>query len=319
VERIKLILQLPPPQQAQQRQQRTAVVRPNAWQAARTVYTQEGVRSFWRGNGPSVLRTAGAAAVNFTCLDYYKGALLQPLLQEYYSPARAARRPRGRTDHAATPNTTPSPHPPPPPWLGSLLAGGLAGATSTTLFYPLEFARTRLALDHARHFRGTLHVMRTILLSRDGVRGLYQGFGVALAGGILYRLLHLGGYDAVKQQVLFRKSASASNNNSQRNSNNNQPQLLWWERLAVAQSVSLTAGILAYPLDSIRRRMMMQAGVPRDERLYHNAWHCVTLTRRHEGWAGFFRGVGPNVVRSIGGALLLVAYDTVRPLLGAAR
>jgi solute carrier family 25 (adenine nucleotide translocator) protein 4/5/6/31 len=191
------------------------------------------------------------------------------------------------------------------------MAAGMAGATSTTLFYPLEFARTRLALDHARHFRNTGHVVVEIV-ARDGVAGLYQGFGVALLGGIFYRLLHLGGYDAVKQQILFHKSEGVDLNETP-------PPWMWWERLAVAQSISLTAGILAYPLDSIRRRMMMQAGVPRDERLYRNAWHCVRHTLRTEGWPSFFRGVGPNVVRSIGGALLLVAYDTVRPLLGAAR
>ena len=270
VERVKLILQL--------RNQKTQG-RVSALQAARDVYFNEGALAFWRGNLSTVLRVGGTSAINFTCLDYYKRAIVKPWLNRHVSTQTA------------------------PLWWSSLLASGMAGATSTTLLYPLEFVRTRLALDHSNEFRNMRHVVTDIFV-KDGITGLYQGYTVALVGGVYYRVLYLGGYDAIKSELLQGTSAD---------------QLTWFQRLSLAQSVSLLSGTLSYPLDSIRRRMMMQAGQPRQDRLYRNGWHCFRTVLRTEGVRGFFLGLGPNILRSVGGALLLVAYDTVRPWLDPVR
>jgi solute carrier family 25 (adenine nucleotide translocator) protein 4/5/6/31 len=95
----------------------------------------------------------------------------------------------------------------------------------------------------------------------------------------------------------------------------NLPQLSWGERIASAQFISVTAGTLIYPFDSVRRRMMMQAGVVVSERLYRNSFQCISLIAQREGIRGFYLGLGPNILRSVGGALLLVAYDTFKILL----
>ena len=284
VERVKLIIQL-------QQQQVTAVPRLTSLQAARNVYTMEGLRAFWKGNLPSVLRVGGTSAINFTCLDYYKRVLVKPALDTWY-----------RNDKATT--TAPL-------WWSSLLSGGLAGATSTTLLYPLDFVRTRLALDHAQQFRSVRHVMREII-AKDGITGLYQGYGVALVGGVYYRILYLGGYDAIKSELLLLNQQASSSHNHDAQQLSKQPKLTWFQRVASAQFISLFAGTLAYPMDSIRRRMMMQAGLARHERRYRNGWHCFRTVLKQEGVRGFFLGLAPNIVRSLGGAMLLVAYDTMR-------
>lgn len=58
------------------------------------------------------------------------------------------------------------------------MAGGLAGFTATTLLYPVEFARTRLALDRGtqlqRHFRGGSWDVITKIVRSDGLKGLYS-------------------------------------------------------------------------------------------------------------------------------------------------
>ena len=84
------------------------------------------------------------------------------------------------------------------------------------------------------------------------------------------------------------------------------------EQLAIAQFVSIVAGTICYPIDSVRRRLMMQAGQPITMRRYTNsvdAFHKILTT---EGVKGFYLGLGPNIVRSIAGALLLVSYDVFR-------
>ncbi|CAB9504592.1 ADP/ATP translocase [Seminavis robusta] len=68
IERIKLLIQL------QHSVEGTTRVPQGAWQVARTIYINEGLLSFWRGNLPSVMRVSGTAAINFTMMNYYKAA-----------------------------------------------------------------------------------------------------------------------------------------------------------------------------------------------------------------------------------------------------
>ncbi|MGH3054246.1 MAG: MC/SLC25 family protein [Gaiellaceae bacterium] len=49
-------------------------------------------------------------------------------------------------------------------------------------------------------------VLSTVLRT-DGVLGLYKGYGVAIAGVVVYRALHLGGYDALETESIPRKMA----------------------------------------------------------------------------------------------------------------
>ena len=57
---------------------------------------------------------------------------------------------------------------------------------------------------------------------------------------------------------------------------------------------------------------MMQAGQPAVDRLYRNSLHCIRRVWSAEGLRGFYLGLGPNILRSVGGALLLVSYDRIR-------
>ena len=272
----------------------------SAWQVAASIYEHEGLLSFWRGNLPSVLRVSGTAAINFTMMNYYKEAAVRPLLQSQYlffgtatkSPEQMERRRKNIT---------------------SLVAGGMAGGTATTLLYPIEFLRTRLAADVARgkqtgtyKFQGMGHALRTIVRS-DGIRGLFQGYGIALFGGIFYRVLFLGGYDVLKSEAERANQLQSRRDNGTGNDTDS-PGLTWGQRFGIAQTVSLTAGTISYPLDSVRRRLMMQAGKPHTERTYRNSIQCIRLVFANEGIRGFFLGIGPNVLRSVSGALLLVAY-----------
>ncbi|KAL7575087.1 hypothetical protein ACA910_000455 [Epithemia clementina (nom. ined.)] len=339
------------------------VVVPNAsvWKIFWLVYQEQGLYSFWRGNLPAVVRVAGTASINFTCMDYYKRLIVvvEPTTGPFaLSPPPPAGSSSNKTQQQQERSQK---------FRTSLLAGGMAGATSTTIMYPFEFARTRLAMDmgndsartlflassssssspsscssaataatekqtpRPREYRGTMDVLRKIVQS-DGSLGLYRGYGIALVGGIFYRILYLGGYDILKYEMKqYEHNNTNMNTNNKIKNNHHQtrdsPTLSWTGRMVAAQTISLTAGTLSYPLDSVRRRMMMQSGVaaaagdapssspPPPRLLYRNSWQCMTHVWRTEGVAGFYLGLGPNMLRSVGGALLLVAYDAFRDLL----
>lgn len=70
---------------------------------------------------------------------------------------------------------------------------------------------------------------------------------------------------------------------------------------------------MVYPIDSVRRRMMMEAGRP--ERMYKSSFHCVRTVMTTEGYKGFYRGLSANLLRGVGTSVLLVLYDEIRQVL----
>lgn len=182
---------------------------------------------------------------------------------------------------------------------GNLASGGAAGATSLCFVYPLDFARTRLAADVGkglaeREFRGLGHCLSSIFKS-DGILGLYRGFAVSVQGIIIYRAAYFGFYDTAKGMLPSQY---------QRNI------IISW---MVAQTVTTCSGIISYPFDTVRRRMMMQSG--RKDILYKNTIDCWRKIAANEGSRAFFKGALSNVLRGTGGALVLVLYDEVKALL----
>jgi len=127
---------------------------------------------------------------------------------------------------------------------GNMASGGAAGATSLMFVYPLDFARTRLAADvgkgdGAREFKGLVDCLTKIMKS-DGINGLYRGFGISVVGIIAYRAAYFGMFDTGK--VLLFEDIKKAN---------------FFAMWGFAQFVTVTAGIMSYPLDTVRRRLMM--------------------------------------------------------------
>lgn len=74
--------------------------------------------------------------------------------------------------------------------------------------------------------------------------------------------------------------------------------------------MTVTAGIASYPLDTVRRRLMMQSG--RSDLLYSGTIDCIKKIYVNEGPKAFFKGSLSNVIRGTGGALVLVFYDKIQ-------
>lgn len=84
---------------------------------------------------------------------------------------------------------------------------------------------------------------------------------------------------------------------------------------AIAQLVTSVAGIVAYPFDTVRRRMMMQSGLQASEIIYKSSWNCWTMIAKQEGFRGFYKGALTNVIRGTGDAFVLVLYDVIKKML----
>lgn len=181
---------------------------------------------------------------------------------------------------------------------GNLASGGAAGATSLCFVYPLDFARTRLAADvgkgATREFKGLADCLIKIAKS-DGPIGLYRGFFVSVQGIIIYRAAYFGMFDTAKH--VFAKDKK----------------LNFFAAWGIAQVVTVGSGILSYPWDTVRRRMMMQSG--RKDIMYKNTLDCALKIIKNEGMKAMFKGAGSNVIRGTGGALVLAIYDEIQKFL----
>ncbi|KAL8201252.1 hypothetical protein R6Q57_012591 [Mikania cordata] len=237
---------------------------------ARTV-REEGILSLWRGNGSSVLRYYPSVALNFSLKDLYKSILRS-----------------GKNSHQSTFISGPS---------ANFIAGAAAGCTALVLIYPLDIAHTRLAADlgktDSRQFQGIRHFLTTIW-ARNGIRGVYKGLPASLQGMVVHRGLYFGGFDTLKEKM--SKNASS--------------EVALWKRWIVAQAVTTSAGLLSYPLDTVRRRMMMQSGI--DRPMYRNTLDCWKTIYQTEGFMSFYRGALSNMFRSTGAAAILVLYDEAK-------
>ena len=185
--------------------------------------------------------------------------------------------------------------------LGSCLSGGLAGSISLTLCHPIDLVRTRLATDNKnregqRNFKGTIDCFKKITQA-EGVLGLYRGFVVSVLGIFAFRAVYFGGYDSLKSKLKNKKSSF----------------ILKW---IVAQSVTIWSSMMFYPLDTIRRRIMIESGKVEADKKYKNAMDCLKKMYRQESIRGFYKGFFTNAIKISGSSIVLVLYDEFQKIFG---
>jgi len=231
----------------------------------------EGTVALWRGNTANVLRYFPTQALNFAFKDQFKRMFGYSKDRDGYWKWFA----------------------------GNLASGGAAGACSLFFVYSLDYARTRLANDTKsakkggeRQYNGLVDVYKKTLAT-DGVAGLYRGFVISCVGIIVYRGLYFGMYDSLKPLLPgnLRDSFLATF-------------LLGW-------GITIGAGLASYPIDTVRRRMMMKSG---EAEKYNSSLQAFSKIVAQEGVGSLFKGAGANILRAVAGAGVLAGYDKLQVL-----
>merc|ERR1712066_315378 len=178
----------------------------------------------------------------------------------------------------------------------NIASGGCAGTMSLFFVYSLDYARTRLANDAKgkggeRQFNGLIDVY-TKTLKSDGIQGLYRGFAISAVGIFIYRGMYFGLYDTLKPMLLGDDAGVTVSF------------LLGW-------FVTVTAGLMSYPIDTVRRRMMMTSG---GGAKYKGSIDCFTQVLKNEGPMSLMKGAGANILRGIAGAGVLAGFDKFKAL-----
>jgi len=178
----------------------------------------------------------------------------------------------------------------------NIFSGGVAGAMSLCFVYSLDYARTRLANDNKsagkggeRQFNGLIDVY-TKTIKSDGIQGLYRGFVISCVGIVVYRGFYFGLYDSLKPILIGSDGGFAAS-------------------FILGYTVTVSSGLLSYPIDTIRRRMMMTSG---QAVKYKGSIDCATQIIKNEGFMSMMKGAGANILRGVAGAGVLSGFDAVK-------
>jgi solute carrier family 25 (mitochondrial adenine nucleotide translocator), member 4/5/6/31 len=238
------------------------------------VASEQGIGAFWRGNFVNILRYFPTQAFNFAFKDSIKALF-----------------PKSKNNMTK--------------FAINMASGGLAGAGSLTIVYPLDYARTRLASDVGsgkKAFNGLADCLKKTATGPGGVMALYGGFGVSVVGIIPFRGTYFGVNDTLAEMNPFQSRSDMVGLAS---------------KFAQAQTAALCAAYVSYPFDTIRRRLQMQSEKAKEDWMYKGTMDCFRKVMADEGTSALFKGAGANALRTVGSALVLVGYGELMILMGA--
>merc|ERR1712151_207941 len=135
--------------------------------------------------------------------------------------------------------------------LTQVASGAAAGGATNTIVYPLIYVRTVLGADlgEVKQFNGMWDCMQKTV-KQGGVLSLYNGIGPSSIGIIVYRGAQFGVQDIVKSFNPYQKETTP---------------IALFSKFMVAQLAVSISGIVAYPFDTMQRRLQIEASKPEAE------------------------------------------------------
>ncbi|KAK9124485.1 hypothetical protein Sjap_014087 [Stephania japonica] len=136
------------------------------FEAVTLIGKEEGIKGYWKGNLPQVIRIIPYSAVQLFAYETYKKLF------------------QGGDSELSV--------------IGRLAAGACAGMTSTLVTYPLDVLRLRLAVEPGSR---TMSQVALSMLRDEGVASFYNGLGPSLIGIAPYIALNFCIFDLVKKAL----------------------------------------------------------------------------------------------------------------------
>ena len=247
----------------------TSTAYPNALNAATSIWQKEGPLAFYKGTLTPLLGIGACVSIQF-------GAFHQA--RRWFETANAAK----------APLTSPTAAPPSLSYGQYYLAGAFAGVANSVISGPIEHVRIRLQTQpHGaeRLYSGPLDCVRKLSAASGGpLRGLYRGEAVtvireAQAYGVWFLTFEwLMNADAARNGVA-RKEVPAY-------------KVAFYGGLA-----GEALWLASYPFDVIKSKMQTD-GFGTGQR-YKTMRDCFAQTFAREGVRGFWKGLGPTLLRAM--------------------
>jgi solute carrier family 25 (adenine nucleotide translocator) protein 4/5/6/31 len=170
------------------------------------------------------------------------------------------------------------------------ISSDLISAAVLFCVYPLDVAYIRLASESGPstlfQHNGPIHVLKQ-LYQQDGISALYSGYWLTALALTVYRGTYYWLYDIYKRTLSTKPGYNGK-----------------WATFIASTVIAIACALITYPLDTIRKRMIMDQGRPK--RKYSGFLDCVAKIMEKEGVAGFFKGGLCVLMREFIGKLILL-------------
>ncbi|XP_062217618.1 adenine nucleotide transporter BT1, chloroplastic/amyloplastic/mitochondrial-like [Phragmites australis] len=235
----------------------------------RWIMRTEGWTGLFRGNAVNVLRVAPSKAIEHFTYDTAKKFL---------------------TPKADEPPMIPIPTP--------LVAGALAGVTSTLCTYPMELIKTRVTIEKDV-YDNVAHAFVKIL-REEGPSELYRGLAPSLIGVVPYAACNFYAYETLKR--LYRRASGSRGDVGAA------------ATLLIGSAAGAIASTATFPLEVARKQM--QVGALGGRQVYRNVLHAMYCIVRKEGVGGLYRGLGPSCIKLMPAAgISFMCYEACKKIL----
>ncbi|KAL1117182.1 hypothetical protein AAG570_004509, partial [Ranatra chinensis] len=220
-----------------------------------------GFRRIYKGIGPTAIGSAPCAAVFFTTYNGLK-----------YS-----------TEKYVTPEQKPLIH---------MFAAAIGEGVSCIIRVPTEIVKQRRQACVAA---GSSLSIILDALNREGIRGLYNGFGTTVLRDVPFAILQFPLWEFFKLQVRHYKHGESPTP---------------FEGAICGALAGSLAGAVTTPLDVIKTRIMLSVGHDGQISSQPPVLHIIKHLYREKGIFGFFSGFIPRVMWIFfGGAIFFGVYE----------
>jgi len=188
-----------------------------------------------------------------------------------------------------------------PIW-ANFLCGGAAACWAEVVTIPLDTCKVRLQIQGELSSSGTKKYQNMfhafgVIMSEEGPTALWKGLVPGLLRQSIFATLRIGLYQPVRD---FYHPQGGD------------PPL--YKKIAAGLTTGCIGISIASPTDLVKIRLQAEGKLPPGvARRYNGTIDAFSKILRNEGVVGFWKGVGPNIVRnSIINAAELATYDQVK-------
>ncbi|KAK6397394.1 hypothetical protein LTR65_006369 [Meristemomyces frigidus] len=246
-----------------------------ALDCASQILKNEGAAAFYKGTLTPLIGIGACVSVQFGAFNYARRA---------FEAQNAAKQPHSLGSGTSSITATQ-----PLSYGQYYAAGAFAGLANTVLSTPIEHIRIRMQTQpHGaanRLYTGPLDCIAKLSRSPNIARGLYRGTAVTLlreaqAYGFWFLTFeYLMQQDAQRNKVLRKEIPT-------------------WKIAAYGGIAGEMLWITSYPFDVVKSKMQTD-GFGGEAQRYKSMRDAFAQTWRQEGMLGFWRGVGPTLLRAM--------------------
>jgi Mitochondrial carrier protein len=182
------------------------------------------------------------------------------------------------------------------PAVHKFIAGATAGSLACLACYPLDLVRTRLTteLEGQENYKGIVDAFRKIARS-EGFFGFYAGVTPTLLVAVPNFAISYTVYGTLKEHAL---DDELFYNLRRIDADSGEPKLGFGLTVACGAASGILATLITFPMDTIRRRMQIQAlhFAPADR--LSSRQQFLRLVRK-EGLGSLYRGLTPELLKVV--------------------